>query len=125
MRRPLAETHLVEDPVLHELRQGAEVAERRGVLIGFTAVGPWPVPDLEVRRALLDGPLAVLATASTRARAPVIGAGGSLSINVVADGPGWTVSRVHDQVENTVFAAGGSTCSGSCGASPADLAERA
>ena len=101
MRRLLAETDVVEDPVLHELRHGADVAERRGVLIEFTPVGSWPDPGLEVRRALLDGPMAVLATATTRARVSVIGTTESLSISVVADGPGWTVPP-HDEVETTI-----------------------
>ncbi len=104
MRRLLAETDLVDDPVIHELRNGADVAERRNIMIEFDIVGSWPVPDLEVRRALIDGPLTVLSTARTAARVSVIGTSDSLSVNVVADGSEWTVPQSgHDNVQHTII----------------------
>jgi hypothetical protein len=104
LRRLLAETDRVDDPLVHELRNGADVAERRNIVLEFDIVGSWPTPDLAVRRALIDAPLAVLATARTRARVTVIGIPGSLSVNVVADGTDWdTPPAVHQHVEHTVI----------------------
>jgi hypothetical protein len=104
MRRLLAETDRVDDPLIHELRHGADVAQRRSIVLEFDIVGSWPTPDLPVRRALIDAPLAVLATARTRARVSVIGIPGSLSVNVVADGTDWaTPPSGHEDVEHTVI----------------------
>ena len=109
IRRMLAETDLADDPLIHELDAGADVAERRLVLIERTTAGSWLVPDLAVRRALLEGPLAVLSTARTWARVTVIGATDTVSINVVADTDmadrqDWTVPQpTHNEVEYRVI----------------------
>lgn len=85
MRRLFAESDDVADPLLHELRHCADVADRRGVVVEFETTGSWlPIP-LEARRALTEAPLAVLATAGSWARVSVIGTAGLLSVNVVAD----------------------------------------
>jgi hypothetical protein len=103
LRRLLAETDHVDDPVVHELRHGADVAQRKGVLVELERVGAWGAPGLEVRRALISGPLTVLAQASTTARVCIIGTSDCLSVNVVADGDQWQVPQSnHPHVEYAV-----------------------
>lgn len=85
MRRTFAEADEVEDPLLHELTACADLAERRGVGVSVATNGAWPTPPLAVRRALIDGALAALATARTVARVAVTGVDGTVSVSVVAD----------------------------------------
>ncbi|MBK6872318.1 MAG: hypothetical protein IPJ14_17705 [Kineosporiaceae bacterium] len=85
MRRLFAETDVSADPLMHELRQGADVAERHGVEVTVQTLGTWSQPPVEVRRALLDAPLAALTAAHTRARVTVLGTHAELAVGVVAD----------------------------------------
>ncbi len=99
MRRLFAETDPVGDRLLHELRQGADVAERLGVEVTLTTVGlgsielgPMelgatraPEPPLAVRRALVEPVLAALAVARTRARVTVAATEDLLSVSVLVD----------------------------------------
>jgi hypothetical protein len=85
MRRLFAETDAVPNPLLHELRHCADVADRKGVLVELDSKGSWPDPPLAVRRALTEAPLAALSTASSWARVTVIGTADLLSVSVVAD----------------------------------------
>jgi hypothetical protein len=103
LRRMLAETDVTDDPLLHELRHGADVAERQGILIEFDTVGTWAAPDVDIRRALIDGPLTVLAGARSRARVSVIGTADSLSVNVVADSAGPLPRSERTDVEYVVL----------------------
>ncbi|WP_181780429.1 hypothetical protein [Pseudonocardia pini] len=103
MRRFLADSDLVEDPLLHELRHGADVAERREVLVEFDPIGRWDTPPDDVRPALVDGALAGLTAARRHARISVIGIDGTLSVSVVADGGSWAPElRAHPDVRHTV-----------------------
>lgn len=85
MRRLFAEMDTVPNPLLHELRHCADVADRKGILVEMEGRGQWPEPPLEIRRALTEAPLAALATATSWARVTVIGTAELLSVNVVAD----------------------------------------
>ncbi|HEV2778063.1 MAG TPA: hypothetical protein VGX25_01555 [Actinophytocola sp.] len=85
MRRLFAELDTVANPLLHELRHCADVADRKGILVEMEGRGQWPEPPLPIRRALTEAPLAALATAISWARVTVIGTPGLLSVNVVAD----------------------------------------
>ncbi|MFI7677378.1 hypothetical protein [Actinophytocola sp. NPDC049390] len=85
MRRLFAETDAVANPLLHELRHCADIADRKGVEVEFDARGTWPVPPVPVRRALTDAALTALATASSWARVTVVGSAEEVSVNVVAD----------------------------------------
>ncbi|GAA1022883.1 hypothetical protein Aple_100430 [Acrocarpospora pleiomorpha] len=87
MRRLFAETDLVADRLVHELRQGADVAERRGVMVQLEPVGSWPNPPLPVGRALAQAPMWLLSHASKAASISVIGAGGELAVHVTIDCP--------------------------------------
>jgi hypothetical protein len=85
MRRLCAETDVVTNPLLHELRHCADVADRKGVVVELEARGQWPTPPVAVRRDLTDAALTALATAGSWARVTVIGDQGLVSVNVVAD----------------------------------------
>ena len=85
MRRLFAETDTVANPLLHELRHCADIADRKGVEVELDARGTWPAPPVPVRRALTDAALTALATASSWARVTVVGSAGEVSVNVVAD----------------------------------------
>lgn len=85
MRRLFAETDTVANPLLHELRHCADIADRKGVEVELEARGAWPVPPVPVRRALTDTALTALATASSWARVTVTGNSDEVSVNVVAD----------------------------------------
>jgi hypothetical protein len=85
MRRLFAETDTVENPLLHELRHCADIADRKGVEVELDARGHWPSPPVEVRRDLTDAALTVLATAGSWARVTVTGDDDLVSVSVVAD----------------------------------------
>lgn len=85
MRRLFAETDTVENPLLHELRHCADIADRKGVEVELGACGQWPVPPVAVRRDLTDAALTALATADSWARVTVVGSAGLVSVNVIAD----------------------------------------
>ncbi|WP_052423963.1 hypothetical protein [Nonomuraea candida] len=85
MRRLFAEADTVADPLLHELRHCADVADRKGVAVELDVRGRWPVPPVSVRRDLTEAVLTVLATAASRARVTVVGGEDLVSVSVVAD----------------------------------------
>ncbi|CAM3359711.1 hypothetical protein KIPE111705_04770 [Kibdelosporangium persicum] len=85
MRRLFAETDTVENPLLHELRHCADIADRKGVEVELDARGQWPVPPVVVRRDLTDAALTALATADSWARITVVGSADLVSVSVVAD----------------------------------------
>lgn len=85
MRRLFAETDTVENPLLHELRHCADIADRKGVEVELDARGRSPVPPVAVRRALTDAALTALATAGSWARVTVVGSTDVVSVSVVAD----------------------------------------
>jgi hypothetical protein len=85
MRRLFAEADTVENPLLHELRHCADIADRKGVEVELDARGHWPVPPLAVRRDLTDAALTALATADSWARVTVVGSADLVSVSVVAD----------------------------------------
>ena len=103
MRRFLAEADHAEDRLMYELRHGADVAERRDVLVEFERAGRWRTPPDEVRPALVDGVLAGLTAARRRARVSVIGIGPTLSVSVTSDGGDWKPQlRTHPDVTHIV-----------------------
>ncbi|MFC4852650.1 hypothetical protein [Actinophytocola glycyrrhizae] len=91
MRRLFAETDTVANPLLHELRHCADVADRKGVEVELDARGHWPVPPVAVRRDLTDAALTALATAKSWARVTVVGSTDLVSVSVVADCGEFTV----------------------------------
>jgi hypothetical protein len=85
MRRLFAETDDAPNPLVHELRHCADVADRRGVVVELEIRGHWPVPPVGIRRDLTEAALAALATAESWARVTVVGNAELVSIGVVAD----------------------------------------
>ncbi|KAB8196772.1 hypothetical protein FH608_008745 [Nonomuraea phyllanthi] len=85
MRRLFAEADTVANPLLHELRHCADVADRKGVEVELDARGQWPELPVAVRRDLTEPVLTVLATAASRARVTVVGDAELVSVSVVGD----------------------------------------
>ena len=100
LRRLIAETDDAPEPLLHEIRACADVAERRGVLVSLTAVGVLPVPPLAIRRALTEAPIEALSGARTYARVTVVGSGDEVVLSVLADAPDVAVHRHPEVVVN-------------------------
>ncbi|MBN6040306.1 hypothetical protein [Amycolatopsis sp. 195334CR] len=87
MRRLFAENDDVEDPLLHELRACADVAERKGVRVFLGTWGERPELPVAIRRALTEPVMACLATTVGEARVTLLGAAGSVTVSVVTDAP--------------------------------------
>ncbi len=87
VRRLLAEDTAIPDPLTHELRACVELAERNGIAVRFAERGERPAMPTDVRRALTDPAVAVLATAASTARVTVVGGGDTVTVSVVADAP--------------------------------------
>jgi len=85
LRRLVTETDDVPDPLVHELRAAADVAERRGVAVTVDQVGALPTVPLQVRRALTDAPAWAVAAAGTHARITVVSNVESVTVAVVGD----------------------------------------
>ncbi|SCF40957.1 hypothetical protein GA0070216_11479 [Micromonospora matsumotoense] len=93
LRRLIAESDDVPDPLLHELRAAADLAERNGLPIELIAIGTPPPLPVEVRRRLADPLAAALADATGWARLTVVAGPDEVVISLVApdvDGPGST-----------------------------------
>ena len=90
LRRLIAEHDDAPDPLVHELRACADMAERRDVAVTLETAGTVPDLPLRVRRALTEAPMHLLAAARTHARVTVISAAdtGEVEVSVVADGDG-------------------------------------
>ncbi|MFB9239483.1 hypothetical protein ACFFWC_28770 [Plantactinospora siamensis] len=84
LRRLMAESDDVPDPLLHELRAGADITERRGVPVEFVVVGELPPVPVQARRHLADPLLATLATAREWARLTVVGQPDEVVVSVTA-----------------------------------------
>ncbi|MFD2766490.1 hypothetical protein [Micromonospora eburnea] len=90
LRRLIAESDDVPDPLLHELRAAADLAERDGLPIELVAVGIPPELPVEVRRRLTDPLTAALADARGWARVTVVAGPDEVVVSLVTpdhDGP--------------------------------------
>ena len=87
LRRLIAEHDDAPSPLVHELRACADMAERRDVAVTLETAGTLPVVPVQVRRALTEAPIHLLAAARTQARVTVLyGADdGEVEVSVVAD----------------------------------------
>ncbi|SER41158.1 hypothetical protein [Actinokineospora terrae] len=107
LRRLMAETDDVPDSLLHELRAGADVAERRGVQVSLSVVGAVPDLPVDIRRALTEAPVVGLSAARSTARVTVVASRTDVTVAVVADAPdvhpaaptGVTLTQDHDGTE--------------------------
>ncbi|QLQ37454.1 hypothetical protein [Micromonospora robiginosa] len=90
LRRLIAESDDVPDPLLHELRAAADLAERNGLPIELVAVGTPPELPVDVRRGLADPLTAALAGARGSARLTVVAGPDEVVVSLVTpdhDGP--------------------------------------
>lgn len=87
MRRLFAEAEPADDPLLHAIRASVEEVERAGVAISLDYPESCPPMPAQLRRALLDQPMATLSCAGSRARVVVTAEGVQVSVSVVTDGP--------------------------------------
>jgi hypothetical protein len=85
LRRLFAESDDVPDPLVHELRACADIADRCGVLVDLQVLGTLPRLDTAVRRALVEAPLQALATARREARVTVVGRADEVAVSVFTD----------------------------------------
>ncbi|MEU3456409.1 hypothetical protein ABZ671_22845 [Micromonospora sp. NPDC006766] len=99
LRRLIAESDDVPDPLLHELRAAADLAERNGLPIELVAVGAPPELPVEVRRRLADPVATALADARAWARLTVVAGPDEVVVSLVTpdqDGPDATGPPVGD-----------------------------
>jgi hypothetical protein len=86
LRRYLVEADEVPDPLSHELRACADAAERRGIAVDLLApVGSIPPLPVEVRRALTEPIIQVLAVTATQARITIVAAPDEVAVAALAD----------------------------------------
>lgn len=83
LRRLIAESDDVPDPLLHELRAAADLAERNGLPIDLVTIGSPPPLPVEIRRRLADPLTGVLADARGWARLTVVSGPDEVVISLV------------------------------------------
>ncbi|WP_439117069.1 hypothetical protein [Micromonospora lupini] len=83
LRRLIAESDDVPDPLLHELRAAADLAERNGLPIDLIAIGNPPPLPVEIRRRLADPLTGLLADARGWARLTVVSGPGEVVVSLV------------------------------------------
>jgi hypothetical protein len=106
LRRLFAESDDVPDPLVHELRACADIAERRAVRVDIETVGRLPEVPGATRRAFGETAIDVLARARGHARITLSAEDGGVAVAIVADvadrtppvsGAGITVSHQYDE----------------------------
>ncbi|WFF04448.1 hypothetical protein [Micromonospora sp. WMMD964] len=83
LRRLIAESDDVPDPLLHELRAAADLAERNGLPIDLVTIGNPPPLPVEIRRRLADPLTATLADARGWARLTVVSGPNEVVVSLV------------------------------------------
>ncbi|MFY1673506.1 hypothetical protein ACN27G_26680 [Plantactinospora sp. WMMB334] len=86
LRRLIAESDDVPDPLLHELRACVDVVERNGLPVDFVAVGALPPLPVEIRRQLAEPLTATLAAATRWARLTVVGQPDEVVVSLTTPG---------------------------------------
>lgn len=106
LRRLFAEGDDVPDPLVHELRACADIAERRAVRVDIETIGRLPEVPGAARRALGEAAIDVLTQARGHARITLSAEDGGVAVAIVADvadrtpparGAGITVSHQYDE----------------------------
>ncbi|PWR04824.1 hypothetical protein DKT68_30190, partial [Micromonospora acroterricola] len=93
LRRLIAESDDVPDPLLHELRAAADLAERNGLPIDLVTIGSPPPLPVEIRRRLADPLTGILADARGWARLTVVSGPDEVVVSLVTpdrEGPDGT-----------------------------------
>ncbi|WP_425413411.1 hypothetical protein [Micromonospora pallida] len=102
LRRLIAESDDVPDPLLHELRASADLAERRGVVVDLVVVGSPPPLPVQVRRRLVDPLAAGLADARDQARLTVVAGPDAVEISLIAPERGILEGSPFRRADDTV-----------------------
>lgn len=87
MRRLFAESDPTDDPLLHAVRATIEEVTRAGVAVTLVCASASPPMSSQLRRALLEDPMATLSCATSNARVVITREANDLSVSVVTDGP--------------------------------------
>nr|MDT0661133.1 hypothetical protein [Micromonospora sp. DSM 115978] len=103
LRRLFAETDDTPDPLLHELRACADLAERRGLDLTFVHYGDLPEVPVSTRRFLTDVVLLVLAAAEGRARITTVAQPTGVVVSVLADAPADALAGLREILPVSVF----------------------
>ncbi|MEV4756125.1 hypothetical protein AB0J86_13580 [Micromonospora sp. NPDC049559] len=88
LRRLIAESDDVPDPLLHELRAAIDIAERNGLPVELVAVGTLPALPVHIRRQLAEPLTTALAAARQWARLTVVGQPDEVVVSLVAPAGG-------------------------------------
>lgn len=101
LRRYLAEGDNVPNQLSHELNACADAAERRGIAVDLIApVGTVPMLPIDIRRALTEPIIQVLAAATAQARITVVASPSSCAVAIVADAPKeLSLKSLHEAVQ--------------------------
>jgi hypothetical protein len=101
LRRFLVENDEVPDPLSHELRACADAAERRGIAVDLIAsTGAIPALPVQVRRALTEPVIRVLAATAKTARITVVASPAEVVVAIIADAHLQAqLSATHDAVQ--------------------------
>jgi hypothetical protein len=102
LRRLFAETDDTPNPLLHELRACADLAERRGLEIAFLTYGDVPEMPTDVRRFLAEVLLLVLSSAASRARLTTVADPAEVVMSVVADAPADVLANLRATVPMSI-----------------------
>lgn len=86
LRRLIAESDDVPDPLLHELRACVDVVERNGLPIEFVVIGTPPPLPVEIRRRLAEPHTATLSAARQWARLTVLAGPDEVVVSVTTPG---------------------------------------
>lgn len=97
LRRLAAENDDRHNPLLHELQTCIDIAERRGAAIELLVVGSVPELERDVRRALTEVPLMLLATTRAYARVVVTSLSGYVSVSIRTDSTGPVPDHLSEQ----------------------------
>jgi hypothetical protein len=83
LRRLFAESDDVPDPLIHELRACADIAERRGVVVDIETAGVIPALPPSARRTMSEAVIAVLTAARDYARITVTAEERSVAVGLL------------------------------------------
>jgi hypothetical protein len=103
IRRLLAERTDHDDPLVEELRAVMDVALRKGVVVDLLLSGQRPSIPVQVRRALTEPALTVLALAESTARLTIDADETAVTVSVVADASPVDLPANGHPIETTVL----------------------
>jgi hypothetical protein len=108
LRRYLVESDEVPDQLWHELQVCADAAERQGIAVDLVAPAGVILPlPLDIRRALTEPMIAVLAATAAKARITVVASPGEVVVAIFADAKlDFPLPALHEAVEPSYDAEG-------------------